>query len=422
MGSLGGMRVIVKGYKCYDEEGEIDLGKITILMGPMGGGKSSLLEALAICGRIMSGEVSSEDNLFKGPLAHLSGLHLEDLINKNVDKMEISVLSSGEGGNGIKMIYFPDGRVWGISLIISNDERKITEELVNLEILRDVIRVLRDIAERGEVSKETLDNVRTHINENSLTDLIKSPDLREDLNRILNLRSLSYVSFHRPSQRELSWGRETLLPSLKEYLGDRWSSDGLSLIPALTSLLFFRIKNEGKIKKLEDILRNLGICDSTPCIEPDFTDGNPTIKVKTRRGELDIRNLSSGERNCLLIALAAVQTEKGLFIMEEPEIGISTGTLSKLLPELYHSLELNLLISTHSLIPFSAIRNSILSSRDSRISFSDISLYYVNYPYLMKIKVDERGVPSLLPEKYLPEQLQKDIEILRSALFLERRR
>jgi hypothetical protein len=210
MGSLGGMRVIVKGYKCYDEEGEIDLGKITILIGPMGGGKSSLLEALAIFGRIMSGEVSSEDNLFKGPLAHLSGLHLEDLINKNVDKMEISVLSSGEGGNGIKMIYFPNGRVWGISLIIDNNERKITEELVNLEILRDAIRVLRDIAERGEVSKGTLDNVRTHINENSLTDLIKSPDLREDLNRILNLRSLSYVSFHRPSQREQIKEHQTL--------------------------------------------------------------------------------------------------------------------------------------------------------------------------------------------------------------------
>jgi predicted ATPase len=122
---LEGVKIGIKGYKCYSERKEVELRKVTILMGPMGGGKSSLLEALALWGRVMSGEVKDEDNMFKGSLVHLNGMHLKDLINKETDKMEISVLSSRE--NGIKVTYIPPGE-WGISLFIRGNERTLTRD------------------------------------------------------------------------------------------------------------------------------------------------------------------------------------------------------------------------------------------------------------------------------------------------------
>jgi predicted ATP-dependent endonuclease of OLD family len=422
---LEGVKIGIKGYKCYSERKEIELGKVTILMGPMGGGKSSLLEALALWGRVMSGEVENEDDMFGGSLVHLNGMHLKDLINKETDRMEISVLSPRE--NGIKVMYIPP-KEWGISLFIRGNERALTKDkkLVNIGILSGIVSALIESVEgRTLIEKERdFENIKEHIDMNSLAELERSSDLREDLNKILNLRFISYVSSHRPSPKELvppeKGGAISL--DLRSYLEEReWSSDGSSLIQALISLIIYRIRKKEIIENLEKILNDLNICDGSPCIELGLTDSIPTIKVKTKKGELDVRNLSCGERNCLLTILAAIQAKKGgILIMEEPEIGINIRALSKLFRELC-SLDLHLLMSTHSLVPFSAIRNYIISEKleDRKAAFSNISLYYVNYPNLIKLELDERGIPSLLPEKLPPEQLQEEVGILRSAFFLE---
>jgi predicted ATPase len=418
---LEGVKIGIKGYKCYSERKEIELGKVTILMGPMGGGKSSLLEALALWGRVMSGEVKDEDDIFKGSLVNLNGMHLKDLINKETDKMEISVLSSRE--NGIKVTYIPPEK-WGISLFIRGNERTLTKDkkLVDIEILSSIVSALIESVKGRTPIEKDFENIKEHIDMNSLVELERSSDLQEDLNKILNLRFISYISFHRPSPKELvSPEKERSSPDLRSYLEEReWSSDGSSLIQALINLIIYRIGKKENIENLEKILNDLNICDGSPCIEPGLTDGIPTIKVKTKRGELDIRNLSCGERNCLLMILAAIQAKKGgILIMEEPEIGINIRALSKLFQKLY-SLDLYLLMSTHSLVPFSAIRSYIISDKrleDKKAAFSNILLYYVNYPNLIKLELDERGTPSLLPEKLPPEQLQEEVNILKSTLF-----
>jgi predicted ATP-dependent endonuclease of OLD family len=421
---LEGVKIGIKGYKCYSERKEIELGKVTILMGPMGGGKSSLLEALALWGRVMSGEVKDEDSMFKGSLVHLNGMHLKDLINKETDKMEISVLSSRE--NGIKVMYIPPEK-WGISLFIRGSERTLTKDkkLVDIEILSSIVSVLIGSVEGVTPIEEDFENIKGYIDMDSLAELERSSDLREDLNKILNLRFISYIGSHKPSPKELVLSPEkegAIPPDLRSYLEEReWSSDGSSLIQALISLIIYRIRKKENIENLEKILNYLNICDGSPCIELGLTDGIPTIKVKTKKGELDIRNLSCGERNCLLTILSAIQAKKGgILIIEEPEIGINIRTLSKLFRELY-SLDLHLLMSTHSLVPFSAIRNCIISKKleDGKATFSNISLYYVNYPNLIKLELDERGIPSLLPEKLPPEQLKEEVGILKSAFFLE---
>jgi len=42
------MILTVKGYKCLKEEVKMDINKVNVLWGPMGAGKSSILESLAI--------------------------------------------------------------------------------------------------------------------------------------------------------------------------------------------------------------------------------------------------------------------------------------------------------------------------------------------------------------------------------------
>ena len=72
------MRFNVRGYKCLINKVEVDLGRINIFWGPMGSGKSAILESFTIFHDIVSGrEVITEDGkLRETSLGHLQNLDL----------------------------------------------------------------------------------------------------------------------------------------------------------------------------------------------------------------------------------------------------------------------------------------------------------------------------------------------------------
>lgn len=377
-------------------------------MGPMGSGKSALLEAFSIFQCILSGkkifkkEMKGYDLEEVSALKHFTKLKLKDLVNG--DHLTLTMKNRGVTIS-ILLTLSTEGLItkFTFSLLPLHDKLELRSD----EHLSKLIEVLNyackeNVESANSIIKEIEDEDFAKTLRKLVEELAKRPDLRHDLSEILDLSSFIYLSSHRPSPSEL---RERAKVEDLEFEERVLDSEGFGVVQELSRLVKHRVSEKDKLERLEDLLCELGICSSKPSIEVYRNRELEIVKVEERSFEA----LSSGERNLITILLAILKLKKGVLIIEEPEIGIHIDSLLKLLEAIYAEIiraekdgrDLRLVLSTHSVIPLNAIRRSI---RENKLHHEDITLHFVyrkagkTNPIIWKVCFNEYGFPIQIPD------------------------
>jgi predicted ATPase len=401
------MRFSVRGYKCLINEVEVDLGRINIFWGPMGSGKSAILESFTIFHDIVSGrEVITEDGkLRETSLGHLQNLELDKLlVSKNKGKRLEMTLSNHQYKLSISSIVYPAASpLFNITLSsLQEREEKVLASIKGLKpsIVESAFSSIKSYIDRPESYQEILNNLPGDESREffkKVTEYMdKARPLRSFIEELVKEEKIVYISSHRPSPKEL---KEFETKSTGSYASHRWLSTGEHISTLITNLILLRVERKEEIERLEKYLRELEVISSIPAIQIIKEEGKFSVEVDKR----DLVALSSGERSSILFLLGAMQTPKnGFFIIEEPEIGLFIENFTILLRQIIEILtekNAHMIMSTHSYIPLHTLRILMLNHKIKR---EDVNLYYVvrdeEGVRVIRLMLDEKGRPIISPD------------------------
>jgi AAA15 family ATPase/GTPase len=403
------MRFSVRGYKCLINEVEVDLGRINIFWGPMGSGKSAILESFTIFHDIVSGrEVITEDGkLRETSLGHLQNLELRKLLISRGREKELEMtMSNYQYELSISSIVYPAASpLFNITLrgLQESLQEKVSASIEGLKpsIVESIFDGIKSYIDHPKSYQEILSNLPGDESREFFKKVAEYMDkarpLRSFIEELVKEEKIVYISSHRPSPREL---KEFETKSTESYASREWLSTGEHISSVVTDLIQRRVERKGEIERLEKYLMELGVISSIPAIQTIKEEGKFSIEVDKR----DLVTLSSGERSSILLLLGAIQTpEKGFLIIEEPEIGLfieNFTTLFRQIIEILTEKNAYMIMSTHNYTPLHILRILILSNKVKR---EDINLYYITKRdrrevRVMKIMLDEKGRPIFSPD------------------------
>jgi len=388
-------------------EVEVDLGGINIFWGPMGSGKSAILESFTIFYDIVSGrEVITEDGkLRETSLGHLQNLELDKLlVSKNKGKRLEMTLSNHQYKLGISSIVYPAASpLFNITLSsLQEREEKVLASIKGLKpnIVESAFSGIKSYIDLPESYQEILNNLPGDESREffkKVTEYMdKARPLRSFIEELVKEEKIVYISSHRPSPKEL---KEFETKSTGSYASHGWLSTGEHISTLITNLILLRVERKEEIERLEKYLRELEVISSIPAIQIIKEEGKFSVEVDKR----DLVALSSGERSSILFLLGAMQTPKnGFFIIEEPEIGLFIENFTILLRQIIEILtekNAHMIMSTHSYIPLHTLRILMLNHKIKR---EDVNLYYVvrdeEGVRVIRLMLDEKGRPIISPD------------------------
>lgn len=397
------MRFSVTGYKCLSNRVEIDLGRINILWGPMGSGKSAILESFTIFHDIVGGrEVIVDGRLRETSLEHLRGLEINKLlVSRDKEKKLEMTLSKYQYELSISSIIYPAAApLFDITVSLQGNVLASIDGLT-FNIVKKIFDAVKSYLEHSKSEQEILDYLpgdeSREFFKKFTENMRKSPTLESFIKELVN-RKIIYISYHRPSPKELG------TKGTEKYTSYEWLSTGEHISTLITNLVLLRVSKSEEIKKLEECLKELEVILNIPAIQIIEEEGRLSIEVDKR----DLRVLSSGERSSILLLLGAMQTPKeGFLIIEEPEIGLFIENFTKLLSKIIKILREKgkegpcMIMSTHSYIPLHTLRTLILTNEVKR---EEVTLHYItrekeNHEVrVTKIMLDEKGRPIFTPD------------------------
>jgi predicted ATPase len=398
------MRFSVTGYKCLINKVEIDLGRINILWGPMGSGKSAILESFTIFHDIVSGReaITEDGKLRETSLGHLQNLELSKLlVSRNKEKRLEMTLSNYQHKLRLSSIIYPAASpLFDITLSTLQGEVLASIEGLTPSIVESIFGGIKSYSVSSKSYQEILNNLPGDKSREFFKKVIENIDktspLRTFIEGMVKEKKIIYVSSHRPSPKEL---KEFETKTTDSYASHDWLSTGEHISTLITNLIFLRVKRREEIERLEKYLRELEVISSIPAIQIIEEEGKFSIEVDKR----DLVALSSGERSSILFLLGAIQTpENGFLIIEEPEIGLFIENFTTLLRQIIEILiekNARMIMSTHSYIPLHTLRILMLNNKIKR---EDVNLYYIirdeEGVRVIRIMLDEKGRPIISPD------------------------
>ncbi|MEM1583713.1 MAG: AAA family ATPase [Nitrososphaerota archaeon] len=406
------MILTVKGYKCLKEEVKMDINKVNVLWGPMGAGKSSILESLAIFIDILNGRLKLEgDKISSSSLKHLQGIRFNDLVNLSEKYMSIGVQDLDYL---FTITYNKDSQLFQAKLSSTGREVPIAEiNDLTVDKISEITKEIREIVLEG---KRFIEDRYGREEKKFIKDVIenaeKQPNIKKYLEGLLK-SDFIYISHHRTAPSEIKFGE------FRSITSSRLSSMGENLLDLLFNLVVQRVREEKVLTELEGCLRSLEIISKQPSIEVDLqeTFEDSSIRIDGK----DIRVLSCGERNTILLLLGSIIVENNqALIIEEPEIGIHVINFNKLLSSMLKELEGKnsiLILSTHSPIPLHAFRSKIIKRE---VNPKDINFYYIykedGKVEIINLKFGNEGRLILTPDARTTLRSMIDIDLVKNIL------
>lgn len=399
------MRFNVRGYKCLINKVEVDLGRINIFWGPMGSGKSAILESFTIFHDIVSGrEVITEDGkLRETSLGHIQNLELRKLLisSRGKEKELEMTMSNYQYELSISSIVYPAASpLFNITLRGLQEKVSASIEGLKPNIVESIFDGIKSYIDRPKSYQEILSNLPGDESREffkKVTEYMdKARPLRSFIEELVKEEKIVYISSHRPSPKEL---KEFETKSTESYASHGWLSTGEHISTLISNLILLRVERKEEIERLEKYLRELEVISSIPAIQIIKEEGKSSVEVDKR----DLVALSSGERSSILFLLGAMQTPKnGFFIIEEPEIGLFIENFTILLRQIIEILiekNARMIMSTHSYIPLHTLRILMLNHKIKR---EDVNLYYVvrdeEGVRVIRLMLDEKGRPIISPD------------------------
>jgi AAA15 family ATPase/GTPase len=324
---------------CQDTEIEFD--NITALIGRNAAGKTNILKAIEWCAQFAVGDTSlyehlSEFEALERDLIELkTECSIEFLNDDNVFKYEIEITTVIFKTALLveKLFYYINGN-WQLIAERSNEKARhySKEEVINFEIkpqasmINSMISLLPEKKINTSINKisDYLSGIRYYTLENEYrnvastnSEVISGNDYRQWLSK--NNKTDSSVIM-----RLLHlWNEDKeLLEELQEIIGE----NGLNLINYI-SVLEFTVRKDKK------------------------SDCFYTVEFFTEKPDVNYNQLSYGTQRVLILLLALLYDKNNTLLIEQPEDGIHTGLLHKLLPLCFEYAEVynkQLIITTHS--------------------------------------------------------------------------
>ncbi|MDK2464491.1 MAG: hypothetical protein QI223_06950 [Candidatus Korarchaeota archaeon] len=393
----------LEGYKSYKSNACVELRDIILLIGPMGSGKSALLEAMSIFFLILSGENpfgKGEPGILKLP-SHLNGVNIFELIPVENDKITAELY---------------------IRHKISGYERW----LIRLEISREPANLVISVFSRPDM--KALFNRTLGLNPED-DELL---DLPRELARVIGspmerfVGGVAYVSPSRPPPRDLK-NLKINYSNIGKYISSDFHETGEQAGRAggfhdfLMKTLLRRGTFGGSYERVMDILSNLiGEEQLSPGLEAEIKREGVLLSLKL--GGRNLATFSTGERGIVEIVSTVEASHAlgmSLLILEDPEVGIHPQKFDEMirliLEKYYSELRENgarplMILSTHNMLTFRIVRRLTgpINGGVSAVAYYTHITSPESGTSLVKIEIaGEAGTPSI---KDLPPNLLKEID------------
>ena len=317
---------------CQDTEIEFD--NITALIGRNAAGKTNILKAIEFCVQFAIGELSNnfgytENNFF-------SEISIELLIeNKNYQYKRLTNSKEESGVVFIEQLLCKNNNEWNLIAERKNNKVIYYNSVINEFNINAYAPMISSISALlpQEVIAPDIKVILNYLSE------VKYYILDDDKNNENKLKTGYYLI---PDSSYKKWinGNEEQLSVLMRLL-HIWKTEK-ELFKELLSLL-----GESGLNLIE----NINITRSyIPQLQSD-SEGFYMIRFRTKNIDVNYSQLSHGTQRVLAILLALLYDKNSTLLIEQPEDGIHSGLLKKLLPLCFEYAEVynkQLIFTTHS--------------------------------------------------------------------------
>jgi energy-coupling factor transporter ATP-binding protein EcfA2 len=372
---------------------EIDLGKITVLVGLNGSGKSSVIQVLGI----LKQSLHSQALNISGDLLNLGDFN--DIVSRGETTISFSI--GGESRiDGRPLTRFQSPTEYGYTIVF--DQNGIVSSDSSIKIGKSFLdgvwkRGVPQVPETFEIAKNTLQYISTneigvpirYFGGNIGTTLDEYEESKKCLERILgvietDIKSISIV----PAGRGIDRYKNPLEDSPRQDIMD---SSGISQQAShLTSTIAYRREIEERIS--EFVYRITGIKVRHKLIP------NKEVSIETDN-EINIVNEGFGS-NQLDHLFTQIETcpQGSLVAIEEPEIHLhpkAQAEIAGVLTDISKQKNINFLISTHSEHFLFRLLTDVASGR---LQPNELNVYYFEiengFTTVKKLDVDQNGTLS----------------------------
>jgi AAA15 family ATPase/GTPase len=319
---------------CQDTEIEFD--NITAFIGRNAAGKTNILRVINWCAKFVVSNVSIYDylSLFITPTTDCT---IEFSIDNEIFKYEIKIAT-----------YTDNDEIKDIDLIEYLSFYKNNEWKLLLE---------RNNDSATHYYKEEINFVI-----NSKAPLISSiillfPEIKIDnrINKVFNY--LSKIKYYITDDSEYKQEESSFYNLIFDELYKKWLSAGKSSYSSvLMKILDLWHKDKESLEELEALIGKNGLNLIHKIGVSEFNTGENKnnfylITFRTENTTVGYNLLSYGTQRILILLLALIYDKNSTLLIEQPEDGIHTGLLHKLLPLCFEYAEVynkQLIITTHS--------------------------------------------------------------------------
>ncbi len=337
---------------------DLELGKMTILIGEQATGKSTIAKILAVC-RYFSylvSSVSAEGSFVNFNNSFEEGLRewgLTDFIQNNsiIEYENENYLLSGRG----EILKITKFHINNIEVPNPNENNIKKSFFINIK-------------SKTKEFEELFDSIEVFRNDRKIGEFTKIPVVfyQNEVSKVMN--NPFYVPTERGLQSIFSLGKSSI----------QNISDSLYNQFAKMDMFARNFQSETDIKPLEIVYKNI--------------NGQGFIKNKNQIEFTSLFNGASGYKSTIPVALAIkyyseIRRKNKTFIIEEPELNLFPKAQKKLMEFFVENINLNghsFLLPTHSPYILSALTNCIYASNLSKLD---------NGKYKEKIN-------SVIPENY----------------------
>ncbi|MEI6333608.1 MAG: ATP-binding protein [Methylococcaceae bacterium] len=352
---------------CQDTE--IELDNITALIGRNAAGKSNVLKAIQWCAQFAVGNIPLYE--YFSPFSEIKAeCDIEFLINDETFKYEIRITRKSPG--------------LGLASIGKKEDTVLIEKLscyINDEWLL--------VADREDVCATHYNEEAINVEINaeiamisSLLALLPKKRLNPTINKVFNyLSEIKYYTLESDQYENGALGKYSHIVLDSAY--DEWlSKNNKSELSVVMRLLRLWHEDKDLLEEIEALVgkNGLNLIDNIVISKSSFgqQDENLFYVVKFNVADTTVSytQLSYGTQRVLTLLLALLYDKNSTLLIEQPEDGIHSGLLKKLLPLCFEYAAVynrQLIIATHSpevinLLPPESIRLVRMTENGTKVS------------------------------------------------------